>query len=238
MSGVPDSVTEHVAGTADPTNKLNPELRNETATSKVTSNIAADGNGYKATISALPKDAEVTITFSAKTTKAGNGKEIVNIASAKANNADEVKDDAELYINTADLSIAKKYINEYKAKKKDNRADNEFRVYEEETGNELVKYQVDVTSNGADGTVAKDVDISDISLPDGLIVNYDDIQIVETTKDGKTVTFKAAGGKGTTIKYHVAGTADETNKLNPDNIMKPKTVLLRSLWKRAVTDGS
>lgn len=216
MSGVPDSVTEHVAGTADPTNKLNPELRNETATSKVTSNIAADGNGYKATISALPKDAEVTITFSAKTTKAGNGKEIVNIASAKANNADEVKDDAELYINTADLSIAKKYINEYKAKKKDNRADNEFRVYEEETGNELVKYQVDVTSNGADGTVAKDVDISDISLPDGLILNYDDIQIVETTKDGKTVTFKAAGGKGTTIKYHVAGTADETNKLNPD----------------------
>lgn len=216
MSGVPDSVTEHVAGTADPTNKLNPELRNETATSKVTSNIAADGNGYKATISALPKDAEVTITFSAKTTKAGNGKEIVNIASAKADNADEVKDDAELYINTADLSIAKKYINEYKAKKKDNRADNEFRVYEEETGNELVKYQVDVTSNGADGTVAKDVDISDISLPDGLILNYDDIQIVETTKDEKTATFKAAGGKGTTIKYHVAGTADETNKLNPD----------------------
>ena len=216
MSGVPDSVTEHVAGTADPTNKLNPELRNETATSKVTSNIAADGNGYKATISALPKDAEVTITFSAKTTKAGNGKEIVNVASAKADNADEVKDDAELYINTADLSIAKKYINEYKAKKKDNRADNEFRVYEKETGNELVKYQVDVTSNGVDGTVAKDVDISDISLPDGLILNYDDIQIVETTKDGKTVTFKAAGGKGTTIKYHVAGTADETNKLNPD----------------------
>ena len=112
--------------------------------------------------------------------------------------------------------IAKKYINEYKAKKKDNRADNEFRVYEKETGNELVKYQVDVTSNGVDGTVAKDVDISDISLPDGLILNYDDIQIVETTKDGKTVAFKAAGGKGTTIKYHVAGTADETNKLNPD----------------------
>ena len=49
-------------------------------------------------------------------------------------------------------------------------------------------------------------------LPDGLILNYDDIQIVETTKDGKTVTFKAAGGKGTTIKYHVAGKADETNK--------------------------
>lgn len=216
MSGVPDSVTEHVAGTADPTNKLNPELRNETATSKVTSNVAAEGNGYKATISALPKDTEVMITFSAKTTKAGNGKEIVNVASAKADNADEVKDDAELYINTADLSIAKKYINEYKAKKKDNRADNEFRVYEKETGNELVKYQVDVTSNGVDGTVAKDVDISDISLPDGLILNYDDIQIVETTKDGKTVAFKAAGGKGTTIKYHVAGTADETNKLNPD----------------------
>lgn len=216
MSGVPDSVTEHVAGTADPTNKLNPELRNETATSKVTSNVAAEGNGYKATISALPKDTEVMITFSAKTTKAGNGKEIVNVASAKADNADEVKDDAELYINTADLSIAKKYINEYKAKKKDNRADNEFRVYEKETGNELVKYQVDVTSNGVDGTVAKDVDISDISLPDGLILNYDDIQIVETTKDGKTVAFKAEGGKGTTIKYHVAGTADETNKLNPD----------------------
>ena len=120
-------------------------------------------------------------------------------------------------MNTADLSIAKKYINEYKAKKKDNRADNEFRVDEEETGNELVKYQVDVTSNGADGTVAKDVDISDISLPDGLIVNYDDIQIVETTKDGKTVTFKAAGGKGTTASNIMfAGTADETNKLNPD----------------------
>lgn len=45
----------------------------------------------KQRISALPKDTEVMITFSAKTTKAGNGKEIVNVASAKADNADEVK---------------------------------------------------------------------------------------------------------------------------------------------------
>ncbi len=219
VTGVLSEYEELDAGTADVTNKLNPEYRNEKAKHSITSSSKVDGNGYTVNISAMPEGNAVTVTFSAKTTKAGNGKEIVNTASATADNnlAGKVEDDAELYINTADLKLTKKYVNPYQEQKKDNRVDNEFRVYEEETGNELVQYVVEITSSGDDGTVAKNVVTDDITLPDGLVLNFDDIQIVETSADGKSLPFTKDGGNGTTFQYHIAGTEDPVNQLDPDN---------------------
>lgn len=65
--------------------------------------------------------------------------------------------------------------------------------------------------------VAKDVVISDVTLPEGLALNYDSIEISEVSDSGTKTFSKASGGNGNTIKYHVAGTADVTNKLNPEH---------------------
>lgn len=218
ISGLPASVERHIAGTADPTNALNPEYRNETEVSNITAEKSKSGeNGWKYTINYFPAGAEATITFTATANEKGNGKESQNVVSAVADNAAQVQDDAEFYVNTAKLTIDKKYINPYKDEKNDNRCDNEYRIYEEETGFEKVQYEVIVKSAGDDGTVAKNVVIDDVTLPEGLALNYQDIVITETAADGTVTKFeKASGGNGTTFKYKVAGTADETNKLNPE----------------------
>ncbi len=224
ISGLPETVEVHIAGTVDPSNELNgpdndpKDYTNETETRNVTADKAKSGdNGWKYTINHFPAGATATITYTATANEKGNGKEAQNIATVTADNAPKVQDEAEYYINTAKLTIDKSYINPYKAEKNDNRCDNEFRIYEEETGYEKVQYQVVVTSAGVDGTVAKDVVIDDLTLPDGLALNYDDIVITETAADGTVITFeKASGGDGKTIQYKIAGTEDETNKLNPE----------------------
>ena len=195
ITGLPKTVKYNVAGTADPTNALNPEYRNEVETRNITMEKQKSGdNGWVYTINHMPANSEATITFTATANDNGNGKEQQNVVTAACNNAATVQDDSEYYINTADLAITKKYVNPYKEEKNDNRADNEFRVYEDVTGNELVQYVVDVTSSGVEGTVAKDVAINDLTLPDGLILNYDDITITETAKDGTKKEFTSAGG--------------------------------------------
>lgn len=218
IAGLPQSVTVPVAGTSDPTNKLNPEYRNETEVRNITADKAKNGeNGWKYTINHLPSGAVVTITYNAKATSASNGKESQNVVTVSGDNFTTVKDDAEVYVNTAKLSIDKKYVNPYKAEKKDNRCDNEFRVYEEETGFEKVQYEVIVKSVGEDGTVAKNVVIDDTTLPEGLELNYNDIEIIEKSADGSSKEFsKASGGNGKVIKYKVAGTPDTTNQVDAD----------------------
>lgn len=225
ISGLSKTIEYPVAGTADPTNQLNGKAQksqgldytDEKETRNITTKKEKSGeNGWQYTINHIPAGEEATITFTATANEKGNGKESQNVVTAACNNAETVKDDAEFYINSADLSITKKYVNPYKEEKKDNRVDNEFRVYEEATGNELVKYVVEVTSSGVEGTVAKDVLINDLTLPDGMILNYDDIKIVETAKDGSKIEFTTDGGDGKTFKYHVAGTPDVTNQLNED----------------------
>lgn len=225
ISGLSKTIEYSVAGTADPTNQLNGKAQKsqnldyteEKETRNITTKKEKSGeNGWQYTINHIPAGEEATITFTATANEKGNGKESQNVVTAACNNAETVKDDAEFYINSADLSITKKYVNPYKEEKKDNRVDNEFRVYEEATGNELVKYVVEVTSSGVEGTVAKDVLINDLTLPDGMILNYDDIKIVETAKDGSKIEFTTDGGDGKTFKYHVAGTPDVTNQLNED----------------------
>ena len=68
-----------------------------------------------------------------------NGMESINIANVQAQNAATTQDDAEVYVNTAVLSIDKSLQNSYLAAG-DGRVENEFRV------GEPVNYQVTVNN--------------------------------------------------------------------------------------------
>lgn len=217
ISGVPANVSMPVAP-KDVTNQLNKDLFTKTETKTITATKSKSGdNGWAYKINYLPANATATITFSATAAEAGNGKEQQNVVTATGDNFSKAEDDAEYYVNTPKLSLSKKYVNPYKDEKKDNRCDNEFRVFEKETGYEKVQYEVLAKNTAPAGTVAKDVVISDVTLPEGLALNYDSIEISEVSDSGTKTFSKASGGNGNTIKYHVAGTADETNKLNPEH---------------------
>lgn len=217
ISGVPASV-EFPVTPNDITNQLNQDLFTKKETKTITATKEKSGdNGWAYKINYLPANSTATITFSATATEAGNGKEQQNVVTATGDNFSKAEDDAEYYVNTPDLSLSKKYVNPYKDEKKDNRCDNEFRIFEKETGYEKVQYEVLAKNTAPAGTVAKDVVISDVTLPEGLALNYDSIKISEISDSGTKTFSKARGGNGNTIKYHVAGTADETNKLNPEH---------------------
>lgn len=217
ISGVPANVSVPVAP-KDVTNQLNKTLFEKSETKTITATKSKSGdNGWAYKINYLPANATATITFSATAAEAGNGKEQQNVVTATGDNFSKAEDDAEYYVNTPKLSLSKKYVNPYKDKKKDNRCDNEFRVFEKETGYEKVQYEVLAKNTAPAGTVAKDVVISDVTLPEGLALNYDSIEISEVSDSGTKTFSKASGGNGNTIKYHVAGTADVTNKLNPEH---------------------
>lgn len=217
ISGVPANVSVPVAP-KDVTNQLNKTLFEKSETKTITATKSKSGdNGWAYKINYLPANATATITFSTTAAEAGNGKEQQNVVTATGDNFSKAEDDAEYYVNTPKLSLSKKYVNPYKDEKKDNRCDNEFRVFEKETGYEKVQYEVLAKNTAPAGTVAKDVVISDVTLPEGLALNYDSIEISEVSDSGTKTFSKASGGNGNTIKYHVAGTADVTNKLNPEH---------------------
>lgn len=217
ISGVPANVSVPVAP-KDVTNQLNKTLFEKSETKTITATKSKSGdNGWAYKINYLPANATATITFSATATEDGNGKEQQNVVTATGDNFSKAEDDAEYYVNTPKLSLSKKYVNPYKDEKKDNRCDNEFRVFEKETGYEKVQYEVLAKNTAPAGTVAKDVVISDVTLPEGLALNYDSIEISEVSDSGTKTFSKASGGNGNIIKYHVAGTADVTNKLNPEH---------------------
>lgn len=217
ISGVPANVSVPVAP-KDVTNQLNKTLFEKSETKTITTTKSKSGdNGWAYKINYLPANATATITFSATAAEAGNGKEQQNVVTVTGDNFSKAEDDAEYYVNTPKLSLSKKYVNPYKDEKKDNRCDNEFRVFEKETGYEKVQYEVLAKNTAPAGTVAKDVVISDVTLPEGLALNYDSIEISEVSDSGTKTFSKASGGNGNTIKYHVAGTADVTNKLNPEH---------------------
>lgn len=217
ISGVPANVSVPVAP-KDVTNQLNKTLFEKSETKAITATKEKSGdNGWAYKINYLPANATVTITFSATAAEAENGKEQQNVVTATGDNISKAEDDAEYYVNTPKLTLSKKYVNPYKDEKKDNRCDNEFRVFEKETGYEKVQYEVLAKNTAPAGTVAKDVVVEDVTLPEGLALNYDSIEISEVSDSGTKTFSKASGGNGNTIKYHVAGTADVTNKLNPEH---------------------
>lgn len=242
ISGVPANVSMPVAP-KDVTNQLNKTLFEKSETKTITATKSKSGdNGWAYKINYLPANATATITFSATAAEAGNGKEQQNVVTATGDNFSKAEDDAEYYVNTPKLSLSKKYVNPYKDKKKDNRCDNEFRVFEKETGYEKVQYEVLAKNTAPAGTVAKDVVVEDVTLPEGLALNYDSIEISEVSDSGTKTFSKASGGNGNTIKYHVAGTADVTNNpetqnsWNPSYVNTKKETLMSIKYDMKITD--
>ena len=196
VTGIPQYVVQPVAGTPDISSQLNPEFYNETAQKEVIWEFLPEGNGWKLNLSDLPAGVPVAISFLCVVTEEANGMESINIANVQAENAPAVADDAEVYVNTAILSIEKGIQNPYLAAG-DGRLENEFRVGEQ------VTYQVTV-NNLQKGSIARNLVISDLSLPEGLAL--------DGTEDAVTVN-----GVPAVILNPVAGTDDAGNELNPEN---------------------
>ena len=103
----------------------------------------------------------LTVSFAAIATQAGSGAEQVNIATARANNCEEASDSAEVWTNTASLSIEKTV----------DRYEHFIGASERDAG--AVVYTITV-ENTKEGTVANNVIVSDESLPEGLKIGRTD----------------------------------------------------------------
>lgn len=194
--GIPQSVVQPVAGTEDVPNQLNPELYNETSEKQVGYEFLQEGTGWRLNISDLPAGVLVTISFICTVAEEANGMESINIANVQAQNTAPAQDDAEVYVNTAVLSIDKSFQNPYQATG-DGRVENEFRVGEQ------VNYQVTV-NNLQKGSIARNLVISDLSLPEGLALDGEEGAVT-------------VSGVPSVIQYPTAGTDDAGNELNPEN---------------------
>lgn len=196
ISGIPERIIQPVAGTPDIPNSVNPEFYQETAEKMVSYEFIPDGTGWRMNISDLPAYTPVTIHFFCTVTEPVNGTESINMAGVQAENAPQTTDDAEAYINTAVLSLEKGFDNLYLAAG-DGREAHEFRVGEQ------IYYRV-IVDNLQKGSIARNVVISDVSLPQGLALDggEDAVQIY---------------GIPQTIQNPVAGTDDAGNLLNPEN---------------------
>lgn len=199
VTGIPGSYDNHVPGTADLTNDVDDKFWNETEIKDINWNLTQEGNGWKLTISDLPAGNDVNVHFTCEATQPGNGQEGVNIGTITADNAITKSDDSEAYINTAALSIDKQLINKYAADgaedAQDGREDYEFRVGED------VEYKL-IVNNTQKGSIARNVVISDVTIPDGL-----ELDAAGITVEGLPATFNNP----------VAGTDDEGNQLDPDH---------------------
>ena len=196
VTGIPQSVVQPVAGTEDVPNQLNPELYNETSEKQVGYEFLQEGTGWRLNISDLPAGVPVTISFICTVVEEANGMESINVANVQAQNTAPAQDDAEVYVNTAVLSIDKSFQNPYQATG-DGRVENEFRVGEQ------VNYQVTV-NNLQKGSIARNLVISDLSLPEGLALDGEEGAVT-------------VSGVPSVIQYPTAGTDDAGNELNPEN---------------------
>lgn len=196
VSGIPPSVTQPVPGTADIPGMLNPEGYHETAEKTVSYEFVPEGTGWRLNITDLPFGVPITVTFLCTVTEEVNGMESINTANVQAENTSPQADDTEIYVNSAVLSVEKSVQNPYLAVG-DGREANEFRVGEQ------VNYQV-VVDNLQKGSIAKNVVISDLTLPEGLALDGEEEALM-------------VYGIPQTILYPVAGTDDAGNALNPEN---------------------
>ena len=198
VTGIPDSFDDHVAGTADKTNEVDESLWNETEPTAITHELTQVGNGWQLKISNLPAGQDVNVHFTCEALQAGNGDENVNIGTVTADNGIEKSDDAEAYINTAALSIDKQLVNKYAAggaeDKQDGRENYEFRVGED------VEYRVTV-NNTQKGSIARNVIVSDLTIPEGLELDMGSITVTGPTQ----------------YVNPIAGTDDPMNQTDPDH---------------------
>lgn len=129
-------------------------------------NVEPEGmNGWRATCPRMQYGDYFIVSFRALADDTVNGMDTVNTAYATAENftneddeKQEVSDSAEAWVNTPNLTI-----NKYMDK------------YEHEVG-DIVKYTV-VVNNTNDYTVAKNVVVSDISLPAGMHLQEDGVKV-------------------------------------------------------------
>ena len=134
--------------------------------------MSSDGeNGWICTCPLLQYGDSIVIRFKCLATAESNGKDTINTAKATAENITDnegeqisVGDDAEVWINSPELTV-----------------DKTANAYEYQVG-DRVKYTVTVR-NTKDYTVAENVTVSDISLPEGLVLAED------TGEKGITVGF-------------------------------------------------
>lgn len=117
VNGVPVQITDKVHGPADIANQLDETLYNQTEVKDNQYTVTQNGNGFQVAIPNLPYGEEVTITFPCTATAVAegtNGWEWINKASVEADNQrghEKQEDDAEVYINTANLAIDKYQVN-------------------------------------------------------------------------------------------------------------------------------
>lgn len=149
VSGIPASVTLE-------------SVKNNSAKSVEASNKAASqsisNNALEATIPYLPSGQKITYTFKVKCPPETNGKELFNTASATLDNP---ASDAEktviakdgLWVNSAQLKLTK------------NADKFQYQVGDTAT------YTIDVTNTGPEGTIAKNVVVTDTDMPDRVKVN-------------------------------------------------------------------
>lgn len=208
VEGIPESFEEHVAGTPDISNELNQDRYNETVTQNIDWNLETVGNGWQLKISALPAGYDVKVHVICEALQSSNGQENVNIGIVTADNAPEKADDSEAYVNTAALTIDKQLINRYAAggaeDKQDNREPYEFRVGED------IEYRVSV-NNIQHGSVARNVVISDISLPEGVRLSERDDAVTVTDIPQQYVN-------------PIAGAPDTGSQLDPDHYKETELV--------------
>lgn len=116
-----------------------------------------NGNMWSYTLDKFNYGDTVTVTYQAVAEQSGNGVEQVNIAAAHANNTMDGNDPAEIWTNTAQLDITKDadYYEHYVG------------ASDQDPG--AVLYTV-VVKNTKAGTIAKNVVVTDDSLPEGLKV--------------------------------------------------------------------
>lgn len=121
------------------------------------------GNGFELLIPYLPSDALVTVSYTAECTQDSNGLGTVNTAVVTVDNgvpgSEEVEASTSVWTNEASLTLSKNVAQ-----------------YENQVG-EAVHYTL-LLANLASGTVAKDVVVEDVALPEGFNLVEDSISFV------------------------------------------------------------
>ena len=210
VNGVPVTIVDQVAGPQDIPNQLNPEYYNSTQEKDNLYELASEGTGFVLNIPNLPQGESVTIDFPCRAVKVAEGDdswEWINTASVEADNQrghQTQVDDAELYINTANLTLDKTMTNVYyqpENEEYDNREGYEFRVGED------VQYQLTV-NNIQRNSIARNVVIKDITLPAGYSLAGE--VVVEGFRD--------------TWRNPVAGTPDTANQLDENHYKETETL--------------
>lgn len=178
VSGVPSPIHYPVDGSGSPRNETRDNIY------KISPNDT--GNGFVLDIPYFPDNASVTVEYDAVAVKEINGLDALNYARIDAGNPNDPGDDAQtgIWTNDARLRITK--------------STDEF---EHKVG-DIVDYTLSL-SNIAPGTVAKNVVVEDISLPNGAVLIPESVQVT---------------GISDPISYKIAPNGQYEEKDNPISI--------------------